>query len=137
MPKITFNGINIEIGFDKKSLSESHTQEFKQNSSSSGKIQTVNIFGREELSFSSMLTEDAESRLWAWWAWARQGKSWAFALSSDRMSATSVSAGVNSGQKIISVNSASLISVDDRIFLKAVDHDNEFEMIKVASKDNS
>lgn len=132
MPRITYSsGVTVDIGFNSDSLSESFEQVASQNESFSGRIQTFNMFGREEIRFDAMLDETAERRLWAWWSWARQGKPWSFALSTDRMSATSLSSAAAAAQNEIYIDSETGISVGDLMIIKAVDNDDEFEMIKI------
>lgn len=132
-PRITYNSINIDIVMGRTGLKTIPKQKRNQNESGSGKVETINLFGRFEYEFDSYFSQAVYHTLWAWWSWARQGKTWAFALDSANVGNTTLDDSAAAGQKVIPVAATAAFAVDDFCLLRAVDNDDEFEIVKIAS----
>ena len=132
-PRITYNSVNIDLVMGKTGLKITPIQDRNVNESGSGKIETINLFGRFEYEFDCYFSQAVYHTLWAWWAWARQGKTWTFALDSAKTGNTTLDDTAASGQKVIPVTATTGFAADDYCLLRAVDNDDEFEIIKIAS----
>lgn len=132
-PRITYNGINIDLTQGRTGLTMVHKQNRNQNESASGKIETINIFGRFDYEFDSFFSEQLYFDLMAWWSWARQGKGFSFALDSDNTGYTKLDAAAASGQKVIPVTTTSDFTTGDFCLQRATDNDDEFEIIEIDS----
>ena len=133
MPRITFNNTNVDVLIDEESLEVEYIQERSQRRSTSGKIETVNQHGIQEMSFSAILTEALYRELVAWWAWARQGKAWSFAFDSTKTCNTTLDAAAAAAQKVIPLTGTGDFSVGDYCLIRADDNDDEFEIVEIAS----
>jgi len=133
--RITYNSVNIDVLLDKEALVPKHVQDRSQNRAASGKIETINRHGIQEMVFAAILTEAVERDLWGWWAWARQGRAWAFALDSSKTGDTTLDGAANSGQKNVPLTSTAGFSAGDVCFIRAEDADDEFELIEIGSVD--
>jgi len=133
MPRIIFNNTNVDVLIDEDSLQTEYNQERSQKRSTSGKIQTINQHGIQEMRFSAVLTEALYRRLIAWWAWARQGKVWAFAFDSTKTGNTTLDDPAAAGQKVIPLTGTGDFSAEDYCLIRAADNDDEFEVVEIAS----
>lgn len=132
-PRITYNSVNIDLVMGKNGLRHIPKQKRYVNNSSSGKIETINMFGRWEYSFDCYFSQAVYYTLWAWWSWARQGKIWSFALDSANTGDTTLDGSAASGQKVIPLSGTAAFSVGDICLVKAVDADDEFELVEIDS----
>jgi len=132
-PRITYNSVNIDLKMGRTGLMQLPKQEGSQNDSSSGKIETINLYGRWEYSFDAYFSRAVYYTLWAWWSWARQGKAWSFALDSAKLGSTTLDASAAAGQKVIPVAATTTFATNDVCLLKAMDNDDEFELIVIDS----
>ena len=130
-PRITYNSVNIDLKMGRTGLKQTPKQERFQNDASSGKIETINLFGRWEYSFDAYFSQAVYYTLWAWWSWARQGKEWSFALDSAKLGNTTLDAAAAAGQKVIPVTATTTFATGDVCLIKAVDNDDEFELITI------
>ena len=130
-PRITYNSVNIDLTMGRTGLKQIPTQERNQNDSSSGKIETINLFGRWEYTFDAYFSRAVYYSLWAWWSWARQGKEWSFAIDSAKLGNTTLDAAAAAGQKVIPVTATTTFATGDVCLIKAVDNDDEFELITI------
>lgn len=132
-PRITYKGINLDLVMGKTGLKHIPKQKRNQNESASGKIETINQFGRFDYEFEAYFSEAIYHDLWAWWSWARQGKGFSFALDSTNVGHTKLDAAAAAAQKVIPVTTTSDFAVGDVCLIRADDEDNEFEIIEIAS----
>jgi len=133
MPRITFNNTSVDVLIDEDSLATEYVQERTQRRSSSGKIQTISQHGIQEMSFSAILTEAVYRSLVAWWAWARQGKVFAFAFDSTKTGNTALDDTAAAAQKVIPLTGTGDFTAGDYCLIRAADNDNEFEIVEIAS----
>ena len=133
MPRIIFNNTNVDVLIDEDSLQTEYNQERSQKRSTSGKIQTINQHGIQEMRFSAVLTEALYRQLIAWWAWARQGKVWAFTMDSTKTGNTTLDDAAAAAQKVIPLTGTGDFSVGDYCLIRADDNDDEFEIVEIAS----
>lgn len=130
-PRITYNSINIDLVTGKTGLSIIPTQERMENNSASGKIETINLYGRFTYEFDSYFARSVYYDLWAWWSWARQGKTWSFALDSADVGSTTLDGAAAAAQKTIPLTATAAFSVGDICLIRAADADDEFELIEI------
>ena len=131
--RITYDSNNIDILTDEKGLETRYTQERNLNRSASGKIETINQYGITEIIFHAVLSEANYRDLVAWWAWARQGKSWSFALDSGSAANTTLDAAAAADQKTIPLTATTGFAAGDYCLIRAEDEDNEFEIVEIDS----
>ena len=131
--RITFDTKTIDLLLGDDGLLINYTQEREQERSGSGKTETINLYGIQEMAFEAYFTESIYRDLIAWWSWARQGKSWAFAKDSNNVGNTTLEFIANEGQTAINLvaSGSTAFSVGDICFLRAEDTDDEFEMIEI------
>lgn len=133
--RITYNSVNVDVLIGNEGLQTTYKQERKQNRASSGKIETINQYGMQELRFAAYFDEDTYRDLIAWWSWARQGKEWAFALDSANVGNTTLDDAAAAGQKNVPLTATAAFASGDYCLLRAADSDDEFEIVKVDSVD--
>ena len=133
--RITFDSNIIDLEIDSEALATRHSQERNQNRSASGKIEQINRYGIQEMAFAAILSEAVYRQLWAWWAWARQGEIWSFALDSDAGASTTLDDAAASGQKNVPLTSTTGFSAGDICLIRAEDEDDEFELVVIDSVD--
>ena len=131
--QITYDSKTIDLLIGNKGLETDFKHERNQNRSASGKIETINFYGIQEMSFDAYFTEQIYYDLLAWWSWARQGKPWAFAMDSANVGNTTLDAAAAAGQKVIPLTATAAFAVDDYCLIRANDTDDEFEIVKIAS----
>ena len=132
-PRITYNSVNIDLKMGRTGLTQIPKQERNQNDAASGKIETINLYGRWDYSFDAYFSRAVYYTLWAWQSWARQGKEWSFALDSAKLGNTTLDDTAASGQKVIPVAATTTFATGDVCLIKAVDNDDEFELIVIDS----
>ena len=133
--RITYNSINIDLEIDEESLIINHIQKRNQNRSASGKIETINIYGIQEMSFAAIFSEAVYQTLWGWWSWARQGKTWSFAFDTAAKANTTLDGGAAAGQKNVPLTTTTGLTAADVCLIRAVDNDDEFEAVVIGSVD--
>jgi len=111
-----------------------YTQESSEQQSGSGKTETINQFGIQEMSFEAVFNEAIYRDLIAWWSWARQGKAWSFDMTGAANS-TTLDGAAAAGQKNVPLTSTSNFVAGSNCLLRAVDADDEFEIVVVGSVD--
>lgn len=131
--RITYDSKNIDLTIARDGDEPEYIQHRKQNRASSGKIETINIYGIQEIKFEAFFNQAIYYDLIAWWSWARQGKTFAYAQDSAKTGNTTVDGTANSGQKVIPVTATGDFSVDDICIIRAEDADDEFEIIDIDS----
>ena len=134
--RITYNSDNnIDLKVAGKSLQVEHLQKYNQNMSGSGKIEQINQYGIYIITFDAYFQIAVERQLQAWWAWARQGKEFSFAMDSNNTGSTTLDASAAADQKNVPLLSTTGFSEGDECLLKAIDADDEFEIIIIDSVD--
>jgi len=133
--RITYDSNNIDLNIAEKSLQVEHVQKYTQNISGSGKTEQINQYGMYVISFDAYFQASVERQLQAWWSWARQGKSFSFAMDSGNTGNTSLDASAAAGQKNIPLTSTTGFSAGDECLIQAKDLDDEFEIIIIDSVD--
>lgn len=130
-PRIIYNSINIDLVLGRTGLVQILKQTRNQNESASGLIETINLFGRFDYIFDSYFSEQVYFDLWAWWSWARQGKTWSFALDSDNVGDTTLDGSAASAQKTIPLTATAAFSIGDFCLIRTADLDDEFEIVEI------
>jgi len=134
-PRITYNSINLDLKMGRTGLNQVMKQNYNMNESGSGKIEVINMYGRFDYKFNCYFSQSVWYTLWAWWSWARQGKTFSFALDSDNVLNTTLDSTAAASQKVVPVVSTTGAVAGDVFFLRAEDADDEFELIVVDSVD--
>jgi len=133
MPRITYNSVNIDLNIGPAALDRRWIQKRFDTQALNGKMRFTSLGGYELMEFESYFDADVYRELMAWWAWARHGREWAFAMDSAAAASTTLDGTASSGQKVIPVTSTSGFSVGDFCLIRATDNDDEFEMIEINS----
>jgi len=133
--RITFDTKTIDLLLGDDGLLINYTQEREQERSGSGKTETINLYGIQEMAFEAYFTESIYRDLIAWWSWARQGKSWAFAKKSGDVGNTTLDDTAAAGQKNVPLTDTAAFSAGDVCLLRAVDNDDEYEIVVIGSVD--
>lgn len=134
--RIIYNSNNIDLNIGPRGLQESHTQKYSQNRSGSGKIEHINEYGLQILTFDAFFQVAVERQLQAWWSWARQGKTWSFNTDSANVGDTTLDGSAAAGQKNVPLTATGAFVSSDECLLRAADNDDEFEIVIVASVDS-
>ena len=130
--RITYDSINLDLLVGPKGLDQDFKQERKQNNSGSGKIEQINLYGRQEMTLDAYMTVAIYYDALAWWSWARQGKPFSLAMDSSKAFNSTLDAAAASGQKVVPLTATTGLSVDD-ICLIETDSDDQFEIVEIAS----
>ena len=131
--RITYNGNNVDINVRVDGLDFQLIQERSQHRSGSGKTETINQYGIQEISVRAIFAESVYRQLFGWWAWARQGQEFAFTMDSNKTGNTTLDAAAAAAQKVIPLTGTGDFSVGDYCLIRADDNDDEFEIIEIAS----
>jgi len=132
--RITYDSKNIDLNITFDGVGPTFKQDRKQNRSASGKIETINLYGIQELKFEALFNISVYRDLVAWWSWARQGKTFSLALDSSKIGNTTLDGSAPESNGVtIPVVDASAFSANDICLIKAVDTDDEFEIIELDS----
>lgn len=129
--RITYDSKTIDIPIGPEGLGVNYKQDRRQQRSGSGKTETINLYGLQEMEYDARFVESIYRDLIAWWSWARQGKSWAFAKQSNKTKDTTLDGAAAAGQKTVPLTSLTFVSIGDICLMRAVDNDDEFEMIEI------
>ena len=133
---LQYNSVLVTLLLGPDGLQTTYKQEYNQNRSGSGKIETINQHGIQEMAFDAYFTEAVYNSLIGWWSWARQGKTWIFSLPGATVNSTTLDGAAAAGQKNIPLTSTSNFAADDVCFIRAEDADDEFEIVTIASVDS-
>jgi len=131
--RITYDSKNIDLLIGPEGLEPAFEQAKSSNRSISGKIETINFHGIQEMSFDAYFSESGYYDLVAWWSWARQGRVWSFTLDSLKTVNTTLDDSAAAGEKVIPLTATAGLSVDEVCFIRAEDNDDEFEIVEIAS----
>ena len=132
-PRITYNSINIDLKLGRTGLNQVMRQNVSMNEAGSGKIEILNMYGRFDYKFDCYFSQSVWYTLLAWWSWARQGKTFSFALDSANTLTTTLDGTAAAGQKVVPLVSTTGFVSGDVVFIRAEDADDEFELLVVDS----
>lgn len=125
--------ITIDLELTRQGVQKTFVHESSLDRSYSGKVQIINQYGIQEMSFEAMFSMTNYYKLLAWWSWARQGKLWAFTMDSTKTGNTTLDGGAASGQKVIPLIATTAFTAADICLLKREDLDDSYEVIVIAS----
>jgi len=131
--RITYNSVNIDLKVGPRGIEIDLVQVRNQDRSSTGKTQTINSYGIQEVALDTYFEDAVERTLWAWWSWARQGKPFSVAFDTGYLGNTTLDDAAAAGQKVIPITDTTLFDANHICLLKAVDADDEFELVTIAS----
>jgi len=132
MPRITYDSKTIDINLANSGLQLAFSQEKNINNSSSGKAETVNKFGIQEVSLEMVFNNSDYDDFVAWWSWARQGLSWSFVMDASKMVSTTLTASAAAGATSLEISDKTGLADGDYCFLKSA-LDDKFEVIQLSS----
>jgi len=133
--RLTYNNTNVDIKVRRDGFKSPFLQKKNQLRSSSGKIQTINQHGIQELNIKAILSTAVYKQLFGWWAWARQGKVFSFTMDSTKTGDTTLDDAALAAQKVIPLTGTGDFTVGDVCLIRAADNDDEFELVEIASID--
>lgn len=133
--RIIYNSNNIDLKVAERSIQPEHFQEYNQNRSGSGKTEHINQYGIQIITFDAYFQVAVERQLQAWWAWARQGKTFSFNMDSSNTGNTTLDASAAAGQKNVPLTATAAFAASDECLIRAEDNDDEFEIVIIASVD--
>lgn len=108
-------------------------QKRNQNRSASGETETISLYGIQEINIDAYLTEAQYRQLVGWWSHARQGQSFTFTMTTNDVTNTKVRSQSTDQAHIIYVTSSGNIVSGNKYLIRAVDNDDEYEIVKVSS----
>lgn len=129
--RISYNGRNIDLIEGRAGFEMTHSQEKNENVSGSGKIETINLYGKYSVSCDCYFSRQTYRDLMAWWSWARQGKVFSFAESSVKVGNAVINAACASATTSLHLSTSTSFTVGDFLFVQA--KDDEFEFVRVNS----
>ena len=132
--QITYNSKTISLKKSRAGMKTTYHQEQKQNTSASGIIETINVYDIVKFTFASTFSQARYYDLLAWWAWAKQGKAFAFAFDTDRTFSTTLDDAAASGQKNAPLTATAGATAGEFLYLKK-DGGEEQEVIEIDSVD--
>ena len=118
---LVYSGNTVTLLVDKKGIIPRYKIDNKSNNTSSGKIETINIYSRREVDFAAIFSESVYKQLVAWFSYASQGQAFSFAYDSDNVLDTTVSSSSVSGQKSLNLTSITSATTGDYLFLRTQD----------------
>lgn len=133
--RITYNSVNVDLKQGRNGLVIEYDQERYENRAGSGIIETINLHGIILLTFDAYFSLATYYDLLGWWAWARQGQEFSFALDSANTYNQDVDQAITAGTANIFVDATTGASAGDDMIIIAEDEDNEFEHFEVDSVD--
>lgn len=131
--RIIYNSINVDIPIGPEGIVADWRQERSLERAGSGRAEIINFYGLIEIEFDARFSEAVYHELLAWWSWARQGKTFAFAKNSGKTASTTLDGASAAGQKVIPLTSTTGgLAAGDKCLI-ATDADDAFEVIEIAS----
>jgi hypothetical protein len=125
------HNLTLEVG--RRGLQTTYRQEKFVNVAASGKRETINQYGIQEMEIDVYITEDLYRDAVAWWAWARQGKTFAFANSASDTGNTTLASAASASDTSISVAAAAGFAASDTVLIRSATSDNNFELAKISA----
>jgi len=118
---LRYSGNTINILVDSKGIKPKYKIEKKTNNTSSGKIETINIYARREVDFAAVFSESTYKDLLAWWSYASQGQEFSFAFDSNNTLDTTINTTSAAGQKDLNLTSITSATTGDFLFIRGQD----------------
>jgi hypothetical protein len=131
--RITYNSTNIDgvvIGSEGPRITIDH--QFSTNRAGSGKVETISQYGLWRVEFTGYFNLSTYHDLLAWFAWARQGQTFSFAMDSTEVGNTTLDDAAASGQAVVPVTATTSFSAGDVCLIDSATTDN-FEVITIDS----
>lgn len=129
--RITFDGNNIDINIGENGgLRPAYLNSNNRNEANSGRTETIQFYGREEFEFHASFDEATHDKLIAFWSYARQGNTFAFAFDSTLTGNTTLDGAAAAAQKTIPVTSITGFSDGDRCLIQEAG-DDKFEVVTI------
>jgi len=130
---LTYNSTNIDgLTLTTEGPKPKFTHVKHDNRSGSGAFERINEYGILNISFDAYFSQATYHDLIAFYSWARQGKSFSFAVDSADVANTTLDGAAAAAQKVVPLTATTGIAVGDDLLLRA-DGDDEYEVIEVAS----
>ena len=123
--------LTLEVG--RQGLLTTYRQERNVNTAASGKKETINLYGIQEMTIDLYITEDNYRNAVAWWSWVRQGKTFAFANSASNTGSTSLASAAAASATSISVTSGTGFAAGDTVLIRSASSDDTFELAKISA----
>jgi hypothetical protein len=114
-------------------LRPNYFQSRNQNRSASGKTETINVYGIQEVSIDIFMTEVQYRKMIGWWSHARQGQAFTLTLSTADLTNTKVRSQSTDDAKVIYVTSSGNITANNKYLIRAIDNDDEYENVQVSA----
>jgi len=124
------NTLTLEVG--RTGLQTTYKQERNMNTAMSGKKEFINLYDIQEMSIDLYVTEVNYSQFVAWWAWARQGKTFAFATDASNVGNTTLDAAAAAAQKVIPLTATTGFVATDYCLIRTAAR-TDFEVVQIAS----
>ena len=111
-----------------------YTQSRNQLRAASGKVEQINIHGIQEVECDLYITQDQYRTAVAWWSWARQGKSFAFAYSGSNTGNTTLASSVAASATSVNVSgSGTSFVAGDTVLIRSASSDDTYELAKISA----
>lgn len=132
MPRIIYNGNNLDVDADSHELLERSIQQRNINRAPNG-VEVINNYGYTEIDLYIGFDLDIFRDVYTfWWSWARLGKVFAIAMDSTKTVSTTLDASASAGSTTIPLTSTTGLSVGDECIIES-DDGSKREAIKIAS----
>lgn len=125
------DNLTLEVG--RGGLRTTYKQERNENKAASGKQETINQYGIQEIEIDLYVTADNYRPFVGWWSWVRQGKTFAFANSASNTGSTILASAASASSVSISVSSAASFARNDEALIRSASSDNTFELVKISA----
>ncbi len=131
--RITYNSVSVNFDLSIDGARTAYRETRNINQSASGKSEIIHLYGSQEITATGYFGEDDYRDFLGWWAWARQGRSFAFAEDNTNQVATTLDGSAASGQKTIPLTSTTDISAGDFFLIRDEDDPSEFEVVEIST----
>ena len=131
--RLTWATNNVDLSPGRNPLQIIYGQKRNHNRAASGKTERINIYGDMSMLANFWATDDTCDDVLNWWAWAKQGKFFSYALDNTKTAYTTTIGDVSAGTNIVRILDETGFSVGDTCILCALDFDDEYELVKIAS----
>ncbi|MEO5366070.1 MAG: hypothetical protein H7831_06895 [Magnetococcus sp. WYHC-3] len=125
--------INIDVSVLYPGPDIEFVQQKNVNKAGSGKTETINLYGTNRITVDIQFSSTVYYDMAAWWAWARQGKHFAFYLNSAKGRDTKLDTSATVGDTVIKLTATSDFAIGDTCLIRAQDNDDEFEVVRLTS----
>ena len=129
------HSLTLEVG--RRGLQTTYKQESKFNQAASGKIETIKIYGIQEMATDLYITADKYRDAVAWWSWVSQGKAFAFANSASNTGSTTLASAASASSTSVDVVSDTGFAASDTVMFRSASSIHTFELAKVSAVSSS